>query len=335
MDTDTDILQDSITAFSCDTCFLCGSAGVIFYKGLSDHMFDVPGDWNINKCKNADCGLFWLDPMPAKESIGALYKEYYTHDVERSVEKKPLVKRIFRQFNHAVFCLVLKVSTIKRRKENQRSMYLAQVSPGKVLEVGCGRGETLNLLRKMGWEVQGQEIDPLAASAAISLKEVNVHIGELETLNLPSSSFDAVVMNHVIEHVHNPVDLLTECYRLLKQGGQLVMVTPNMDSFLHNKFKQCWRELDPPRHFYLFSEQTIAQLANRAGFAQIHTWTTSLSAQAIAHGSYDIVKHNRHDMAVNPDPIMILKSGLLQLQAMILMAFRPGSGESCVVRAIK
>jgi SAM-dependent methyltransferase len=97
-------------------------------------------------------------------------------------------------------------------------------------------------------------------------------LGSLENTRFPDQSFDAVTLNQVIEHVHDPVSLIRECLRILKPGGKLVLATPNIESFGHQIFGRNWSHLDSPRHLMLFSMKTLRECAVRAGFLSIDTW---------------------------------------------------------------
>ncbi|MBN2408840.1 MAG: class I SAM-dependent methyltransferase, partial [Candidatus Aminicenantes bacterium] len=101
-------------------------------------------------------------------------------------------------------------------------------------------------------------------------------------------SFQAIVMNHVIEHVPDPSGVLRKCRRLLAPGGRMVIVTPNPAGLGHRLFKKSWANLDPPRHPHLFSPKALRAAAEEAGFESIlgasktryhfirWTWTASL-----------------------------------------------------------
>src|ERR1019366_8424047 len=93
--------------------------------------------------------------------------------------------------------------------------------------------------------------------------------GSVEGKSYPSATFDAITLNHVIEHVPDPISTIKECSRLLKPGGKLVMFTPNAASLSHRYFKQDWRGLEPPRHLHVFSFKSMRKLFDKADFAQI------------------------------------------------------------------
>lgn len=110
------------------------------------------------------------------------------------------------------------------------------------------------------------ETDPEAVERARERHGLTVHLGRLGDLRFPESSFDAVTMKHVIEHVHDPVGLVRECLRLLKPRGRLVLVTPNVNGLGHRWFGENWRGLEPPRHLHLFTPWALGICASRAGF---------------------------------------------------------------------
>lgn len=136
-----------------------------------------------------------------------------------------------------------------------------------LLDVGCGDGNFLALAMKCGWDVHGVDPDPDAVSAA-RRKGVNVQLGGLELFDGDVARFDFITMHHVIEHFHDPVGALHECYRLLKPGGVLWLVTPNIESFGHAQFRRFWRGLEAPRHLVLFNERSLRQIAEDVGFSK-------------------------------------------------------------------
>ena len=225
-------------------CRVCGGPGNLLYANLVDRLFSAPGAWRLRRCVNAVCGLTWLDPEPMEADLADLYHGYYTR--QQGVSESNSVRRAFRR----VCIASLRLTRIARERRLLLNLYLEGTPPGKVLEVGCGAGERLIRFRTLGWEVIGQEVDATAAADAEKRAGAQVYIGPVEDLVAQGQSFNAVVMNHVIEHVLNPLGLLAWCRRLLKPNGQLVCVTPNMDSWGYRRFGKDWLFSTPLRTSY-------------------------------------------------------------------------------------
>jgi 2-polyprenyl-3-methyl-5-hydroxy-6-metoxy-1,4-benzoquinol methylase len=210
--------------------------------------------------------------MPTQKDLWKAYRTYYTHQDGVDEENKDtdrldllllkVCKPLYKVFKRAVGM---------RRFEKEwggsaDDLFLRAPSPDdRLLDVGCGRGDFLDRMRRRGWAVEGLDVDSSALEQARAKHGLKVHMGPIEDLRFPGESFDAITMNHVIEHVHDPVSLLRECLRVLKPGGRLAAVTPNLAGLGHRRFGRNWRGLEPPRHLHLFTRKTLGECAARAG----------------------------------------------------------------------
>jgi len=154
-------------------------------------------------------------------------------------------------------------------REDQRA--LAEISQhsghGSLLEIGCGDGGFLVIAAAEGWRVRGVEMSDGAARIAASvLGEERIHHGPLETCDLEPESFDVVVMKSVIEHLPNPRAGLASVRRLLRPGGHLYLLTPNIESLDARLYKSRWFALVPGDHLWFFSPATLENLVKRSGF---------------------------------------------------------------------
>jgi len=296
-------LNEGIQVQEAQSCLLCNNEGVPLYQDLRDRLIDVPGVWTFLRCPA--CGLLWLNPCPTEDEARNLYTRMYcTHTLKEEksrfaalrtkIENVILAKRYgyndlltavqSSRWESKAFSLLVPFKEIV----GANIMWLDQRSQGKLLDIGCGNGRFLAQMRELGWDVLGIEPDPIAASIAIKHFKLQVIVKKLEEANIPENSFYAITLRHVLEHVHEPVNLLRECYKVLAPGGILVVLTPSTDSLGHKIFKQEWSELDPPRHLYLFNHKTLINAAKLAGFsssvkvrstarAAKETWSPSIS----------------------------------------------------------
>jgi SAM-dependent methyltransferase len=139
------------------------------------------------------------------------------------------------------------------------------VEGGRALDVGCGNGRFVAALQVCGWHAEGVEPDPRSAAIARRATGAPIHASLLEG-RLREQSFDLITMNHVLEHLEDPLACLRACHRLLRPTGQLAVAVPNLRSLSHRAFGEHWHALDPPRHLVLYDRTSLASTLERAGF---------------------------------------------------------------------
>ena len=334
---------------ACPHCFLCGECGRVLYEGLTDRLFGAPGTWNLKRCSNPDCGLLWLDPMPLPDDMAHAYANYYTH-APTSTDAPPAtaIRRFRHYLSEGYLChkyqyraesigrlqrwlgRLAGLAVIQRASLDFRVMYLPSKHGGLLLEVGFGNGQTLLNLAARGWQVEGVDFDPVAVQNARA-KGLSVHLGELVEQHYPDEHFEAVIMSHVIEHVHDPVRLLRECHRILKPGGRLVVITPNIDGWGHRRFGADWRGLEPPRHLQLFTWGALYQLAGCAGFVKLRLTTSMRAVPGIFVASRALRRTGRFDYQSPVSPLVRAWAKTMQMVEWALLQFRANSGEEIVM----
>lgn len=304
---------NQIRAHPCPACCLCGAAGEPLYTNLKDRLCGAQGSWHLKRCREPGCGLIWLDPMPIKEDIGKAYQSYFTHFEVSPVRKGRWPRHIYgfakrgywaRKYSYGrdsagrlekVLGTIIQLFPLRSAALDFSIMYLPFQRNGRLLDVGCGNGQAMQTMAELGWQVQGVDFDTKAVQIARN-KGLEVRLGGLEAQAYPSNFFDAITMSHLIEHVHDPVSLLTECWRILKPGGRVVIVTPNSESWGHQKFGGNWMHLDPPRHLHIFNGQSLRRLVGMVGFHLISLDATIRDADGVFIGSRSIEDTGRHRM---------------------------------------
>jgi SAM-dependent methyltransferase len=141
------------------------------------------------------------------------------------------------------------------------------IPSGKLLDVGCSTGFLLNAAR-LRFEPTGVEPSRWAADYAGRQLKILVRRGTLEEAKFPDASFDVVTLVDVIEHLADPLSTLQEIRRVLKPGGLLYVVTPNIASLMARLMRSRWWGLRPA-HIYYFSPRTLRHLLDKAGFEPI------------------------------------------------------------------
>lgn len=201
------------------------------------------------RCRS--CGLVYLNPRPSVDDLDRIYPENY---------------HAF-QFSEEHYGLVYKV---RRRLEARRALsWCRRLGDGaRIIDVGCGDGFHLSLLRefgKPGWKLEGVDNSQRAVEVA-ARAGLQVHYGSVEQLDLPEGAYDMALLIQTIEHVGDPPAILSAVSRLLKPGGTVVVVTDNTDSLDFKLFKgRHWGGYHFPRHWNLFNPHNLATLARKAG----------------------------------------------------------------------
>lgn len=135
---------------------------------------------------------------------------------------------------------------------------------GRLLDVGCAKGEFLRVARRH-FEVQGVEVSPTALEEARATLGHRVFAGDLLEANLPEASFDVITLFSTVEHLAEPVAVLRKCRRLLRDGGILVVKTPNFSSLNRRLLRGGWSGYKLPEHRFFFTPGGIRRLFARAG----------------------------------------------------------------------
>lgn len=225
-------------------------------------------------CTNGDCGLTQLAPVPTADVLQKAYAEYRIHspsdggpDVARPARSKWPKK--LRRWHRRI--------AADPSERSQSMMYLDDVPPGSVLEIGCGNGTRAAALASAGWKVEGLELDERSAQFARDRHGLTVHVGGLEGSDLGIDRFDAIVMNHVIEHLTAPIEGMRKIHRALKPGGRFVSITPNAGSWGSSKFGPDWVGIDAPRHLYVFNQKSLERLLSLE-FAEVEVFSSTVNS---------------------------------------------------------
>jgi 2-polyprenyl-3-methyl-5-hydroxy-6-metoxy-1,4-benzoquinol methylase len=335
-------------------CPVCAQPGGALYDSLQDRIFDAPGKWQLKRCRNRQCGLVWLCPMPTQEELVKAYQNYYTHQAEPfSASRRSLRTMLRHIYLHGRFGYPLGEGARWYRYLTSLAYVMAFLRPAgmdeieskvaylhapragmRLLEIGCGSGEQLAQLAGLGWKVMGVETDPRAAVVAQG-RGLEVRVGELRSQDFPDDSFDAILMRHVVEHVAAPVALLQECQRVLRREGVIVVQTPNAASLGHWLFGANWRGLEPPRHLMIHTRGSLKCVAERAGFGGVrvkssvygapHTWQQSAALKKFGHANY-----------VNPpNAWQWFEASVFQFAERALLSVMPDAGEELLLIAKK
>jgi SAM-dependent methyltransferase len=224
-------------------CYVCGSAKDREFLQVVRRADDgSEGNYRVAEC--LVCGFWYANPRPTSDALIELYRKsfaYFRDDYEPISLEMPVLRGVLRDIQRFV-------------------------PGGSLLEVGCGRGELLELARKAGFKVYGCDLQRSPSLDA----GIAVHLGDMDSSGFADQSFDCIVMRNTLEHLFDPGKELRICHRLLKPAGFLYLKVPN------GAYEHGWRcramlgkahVFGPPWHLNYFTQATLQRLLQQKGFA--------------------------------------------------------------------
>lgn len=232
-------------------CPGCGDTGVRTLFHARDRLYQTTDQsFLLVECKN--CRLIRLEPRPTAQELARYYPDEYWFAPEEDAASK--MEEGYRRFvlrDHVNFVM--------------RAVGDSDES-GLVVDVGCGGGLLLRMLRERGLPVLGLETLHRAASAAWKQNHVAVVCGELSQCPIERGTCAVVTMFHVLEHLLDPVSYLRSARDLLLPGGRLVVQVPNASCWQFLMFGEHWNGVDVPRHLVNYRQRDLENLLEYCGF---------------------------------------------------------------------
>lgn len=231
------------------TCIVCGSKHFKSkYQGVADYEYDTYHSVDYVACKQ--CGLLvQKDPLPVSKNIPSYYPTAYRNHLQfAEVNLYSILKKL------QVWSLTGKIARFIANKQD------------KVLEIGCGSGMLLIMLKGKGFtNLWGNDISAAAANV-LTQKGIIFKRTDVEKKFPFNARFGLIILNNCFEHFQNPKSVLTACRKHLSVGGKIIIVTPNNDSAAAAVFKKYWNGLSAPRHFFVFNMGTFGILRKALRF---------------------------------------------------------------------
>ncbi len=254
-------------------------------------------EYRLKKCKN--CGLVFASPLPDFDTIRILYERDYDYSW---FEKWKVLKKL--QAHH-------RMVRIKK-----------YIRPGsKVLDIGCGHGYFVNVLRRFGYESYGYDF----STSKKLIHEANNCYYEKDMDKLSISDIDAIAIYHTLEHYPFPRELLTKINRKLRQHALIFIALPNYCSLGQKLRKAKWVWLQQPYvHIYHFNPNNIKLLVQDSGFEIEKVWTAdSWDSSVYYFGINSILNKVKIFLGKNYQDWILIDQILIIFCAMISYLMKP------------
>ncbi|ABD27667.1 conserved hypothetical protein [Novosphingobium aromaticivorans DSM 12444] len=276
---------------SVSSCAYCGeSAHERASSDVEDWFFhNVEGGFDFERCNG--CGSLWMSRRLAPQDLPRAYASYYTHAVVDGGRAERGIKGWLRdcyvrtRFGGRSGPVERLGAAVYRRLApglvHLDAMHrFAPPAPARILDYGCGGGTYLRQMRALGYDVTGVDFDPVTIAplkaegiAAFSTDEVAQQDW--------AEAFDCITINHVIEHVADPIALVQQLAGMLKPGGRLYCEAPNAHATGLDVFGRYWRGLEAPRHLTVPSSDGLRRVLAAAGLEEersmMRDWVRSLT----------------------------------------------------------
>jgi 2-polyprenyl-3-methyl-5-hydroxy-6-metoxy-1,4-benzoquinol methylase len=241
-------------------CKICG--GEVKKKGsdIYDDRYGYPGEFPLLEC--TDCGHVLLAAEFSAEQISDLYSNYYPRS----------------SFNLESYKHYEELQGFNAWLEGYKSSPFRWIPKNvRLLDIGCGFGESLGYHQARGCEAYGVEADENIRRVADKFG-YKVYVGLFDPDVYEPDYFDYITMSQVIEHVTNPVQTLEGIAHILKGGGIAILSTPNASGWGARVFGKYWINWHAPYHLQFFTLRSMQLAAKQAGLIVEKTATVTPSA---------------------------------------------------------
>ena len=266
--------------------------------------------FNILECSN--CTVRFTQNVPDLSEIGNYYasEDYISH----SDTQKGIINKLY----HAI-----RKFTLNQKKKLLLST--TKLAKGKILDVGCGTGSFLGIMKNGGWDTVGLEPNFDARKLTIA-KNIECHEPN-HLFNLPEKQFDVITLWHVLEHVHDLHNYINQFKKLLNDNGLLVIAVPNYTSSDATHYDAFWAAYDVPRHLYHFSPTAMKILLEKHQFnieaikpMWFDSYYVSLLSEGYKQNDFGVLKAIKHGTISNYKALLNPK-----LASSIIYLIRPNA----------
>lgn len=242
------------------SCRICDSVDIAFAYTLFDDRYGYSGNFNLMRCDH--CGHMFLQHDFTAGHLMDLYSNYYPRSSFDLDKYKPHEE---------------KVGFMSWFDGSRSSAFRWVPRNVRILDIGCGFGESLGYHAARGCDVYGVEADENIRRVADKFG-YNVHVGLFDPDIYEENFFDYVTMDQVLEHVVDPLDTLHGVARVLKPGGRAVISVPNAAGWGAKFFGDRWINWHSPYHLQFYSKKSMEIAAKGAGLELLEVQTITASA---------------------------------------------------------
>jgi SAM-dependent methyltransferase len=239
-----------------NVCPACESEDIIVdYLVSGTGIMSVAG-FAHSRCRT--CGTLFVNPEPTKKTLDAFYN---------SVEDENQCTA-----EAAIYSNTNANNTIPINRY-RIELFEKLLSPGAtILDVGCGCGVFVRLMKDRGFDIKGIDTSPNAIRVGSETLGLGNELSVCDWQDLKEGHYDAVTLWAVIEHLSNPGQFIEKARDITSPGAKLWLQFPTVDSLMYKFFELRFSWIMPPYHLTLFSKAGMESLLNRFNFNIVATY---------------------------------------------------------------
>ncbi|MBL0727919.1 class I SAM-dependent methyltransferase [Piscinibacter sp. HJYY11] len=244
-----------------EACRICGSNGASRTVEAREHMYGTSESFRYVQCLG--CGVLYLASPPADMARFYPADSYYSVRGMRGALRRWAMEA--RDKSYVGESLLGRL--LAKRFPNSAiasTVALAKGRKSRILDVGCGSGDLLKSMARLGY-VNLVGVDPLLQGSTLS-DGVQLHGGEIADV---PGQFDLVCFHHSLEHIADQVGVLQQAASKLAPDGSVLVRVPTSECLAFTLFGEHWFQIDAPRHLYLHSQKSLEIVANAAGLEAV------------------------------------------------------------------
>lgn len=236
-------------------CIICGSSELTAPVIAREMMLGTRHEFSYTICSSCRC----IQLLEIPKNLGDYYPPNYYSMRPRSGIRKILFRAWAESsFERPSWVGRLLVRLVGKHQGVEAVRRLNVEFGARILDVGCGSGDLLFLLKSLGFsDLTG--VDPYLADSYSEESGLKISKSDISSV---AGAYDVVMFNHSLEHVPDPLDALRSALRVLAPGGTLVVRIPVADNYAWRKYGVNWVGLDPPRHIFVPTEQSMRFIAS-------------------------------------------------------------------------
>jgi 2-polyprenyl-3-methyl-5-hydroxy-6-metoxy-1,4-benzoquinol methylase len=262
-------------------CPLCGKCDLRIWRKGRDLLLGVSDQRFLYvRCRN--CDLLFLSNRPTPDSIGLFYPQNYhpyseplvpgeipkhrVSTLERFLEI--IETKVFRSFRRNL------LEQVERRFPDAfipalQKFYRPPKRGAVLLDFGCGSAWFLNIQRNTRWSTIGMDFKEELVEQVRREGHRGILVSEAGWQEIEDESVDAARMNHVLEHLYDPKNVLSHILAKLRPGGAIHIAVPNPYGISARLFRSRWFGLEAPRHLMIYSPARLRRLLSDLGFVDV------------------------------------------------------------------